>query len=199
MTPEAFEAAIRAIKKLPGIGHRSAERIALYLLVQKTDQLRELVDQLELASQSVSSCPYTGNLCESGGICPIYADSNRDKKTVCVVESVTDLLAMERAGSFRGTYHVLHGKLSPLKGVGPEVLHFESLSYRIREDAVEEIILAVSNDIEGEATCHYIQEHILGDTQVKVSRIGFGLPSGSGVQFADPATLQSALEARRAY
>jgi recombination protein RecR len=115
-----------------------------------------------------------------------------------VVEQVPDLVAMERAASFRGSYHVLHGKLSPIHGVGPEQLNLDSLFERIPRDGVTELILALSNDVEGEATCHYLSEQLAGKV-AKLSRIGFGLPSGGGVLYADSTTLKSALEARRDY
>jgi len=118
---------------------------------------------------------------------------------VCVVEHVPDLSAIERSGSYRGVYHVLHGKLSPIGGVGPEDLNFAPLLQRIAEGEVTELILALSNDVEGEATCHYLTEQLPKDGQVKVSRIGFGLPSGGGVLYADAVTLKSALEGRRNY
>jgi recombination protein RecR len=113
------------------------------------------------------------------------------------VEQVTDLLALEKSGAWRGRYHVLYGKLSPIQGVGEADLNMRTLRARIEGGQVKELILALSNDIEGEATCHYIQQEIAGGRQVNVSRIGFGLPSGGGINFADPTTLRSAIEGRR--
>lgn len=186
------------LKQLPGLGYRSAERIALNLLVEKPERLPELVDALQAAAKSVRRCPLTGNLTEAEH-CAIYDNPQRDRTLVCIVEHVTDVIAMERAGAFRGTYHVLHGKLSPIQGVGPDQLNFNPLVERINRDGITEMILALSNDMEGEATCHYIQEEIVGNKEVQVSRIGFGLPSGGGLSFADSATLKSALEGRRQY
>lgn len=197
MTP-AYDNALKLLKKLPGLGHRSAERIALHLLVEKPETLAPLVETLNTAAKTIKRCPVTGNMCE-GDTCDIYADPQRDRTLVCVVEHVPDLLAIERSGTFRGTYHVLHGKLSPIQGVRPEDLNFQSLSKRLKDDGVSEVILALSNDIEGEATCHYIQEVIVGKQNVSTSRIGFGLPSGSGITYADAATLKSALDSRRNY
>lgn len=194
----AYEQALKQLKKLPGLGHRSAERIALHLLVEKPPALDALVASLHLAAQTIHRCPVTGNMCE-GELCAIYANPQRERSVVCVVEQVPDLLALERSGVFRGTYHVLHGKLSPLQGIKPEHLNFSSLKKRIATDGVRELILALSNDIEGEATCHYIQECLLEGEAVEVTRIGFGLPSGGGVTYADAATLRSALEGRRVY
>lgn len=197
MTP-AYEQAVKQLKKLPGLGHRSAERIALHLLVEKPAHLPELLSALRHAAETLNRCPETGNLCE-GEQCAIYADPRRDRAQVCVVEHIPDLLAIERAGVFRGTYHVLHGKLSPLQGVRPEDLNLEALRNRIQRGEARELILALSNDIEGEATCHYIQETLVKGHAVSVSRIAFGLPSGSGLTFADSATLRSALDGRRSY
>jgi len=194
----AFEKLQKHLRQLPGLGYRSAERIALHLLVEKPARLRELVTALEEAARAVRRCMRCGNLAE-GGLCEICADEKRDRAVVCVVEHVPDLVAIERSGAFRGTYHVLHGKLSPLHGVGPEDLNLESLRARVAAGEASELILALSNDVEGEATCHYLTEHLPQGREVRVTRIGFGLPSGGGVLYADSVTLKSALEARRAY
>jgi len=150
-------------------------------------------------------------------VCAICADERRDRSLVCVVEHVPDLVAMERSGAHRGVYHVLHGKLSPISGVGPEQLNFAALFDRVKSGEARELILALSNDVEGEATCHYITQHLAGAAGggseggenggksgencagVKTTRIGFGLPSGAGVLYADSVTLKSALEGRREY
>jgi recombination protein RecR len=118
---------------------------------------------------------------------------------ICVVEHVPDLIAIERSAAWKGQYHVLHGKLSPIHGIGPEQLNLESLRKRIEVGEVQEFVLALSNDIEGQATCHYIQEEVIADRSIKVTRIGFGLPSGGGVTYADSVTLRSALDGRREY
>lgn len=202
MTP-AFEKLQKHLKQLPGLGYRSSERIALHLLVEKPDRLPALVAALEEAARSVRRCTRCGNLAE-GDLCAICGDERRDHAVVCVVEQVPDLVAIERSGAYRGTYHVLHGKLSPIHGVGPEELNLAALFARVEAGEVTEIILALSNDVEGEATCHYLTERLekaalAKGTGVKVSRIGFGLPSGGGVLYADSVTLKSALDGRRAY
>jgi recombination protein RecR len=197
MTP-AFERLQKHLKQLPGLGFRSSERIALHLLVEKPGRLPELVRALEEAAAAVRRCPRCGNLAE-GGECAICADERREPSVVCVVEHVPDLVAIERSGAFRGRYHVLHGKLSPMHGVRPEDLNLAALHARIEAGEVEELILALPNDVEGEATCHYITEHLPAARPVKTSRIGFGLPSGGGVLYADAVTLKSALEGRRGY
>lgn len=197
MTP-AYEQLLQQLKRLPGLGYRSAERIALELLVEKPESMPELIGVLEQAAKQVRRCEICGNISE-GPACSICADPRRQTGSVCVVEHVPDLVAMERSAAWAGRYHVLHGKLSPIHGVGPGDLNLESLARRLDEEGLEEIVLALSNDIEGQATCHYIQEEIVGKRPVRVTRIGFGLPSGGGVTFADSLTLKSALEGRRAY
>jgi recombination protein RecR len=197
MTP-AFERLQQQLKQLPGVGFRSAERMALHLLVGKPGALPILVNALEEAARSVRRCARCGNLAESEA-CAICADERRDQRVVCVVENVPDLVALERSGAYRGVYHVLHGKLSPIHGVGPGDLNFASLLGRAQAGEVKELILALSNDVEGEATCHYLTEHLPADAEIQVTRIGFGLPSGGGVLYADSVTLKSALDARREY
>jgi recombination protein RecR len=194
----AFEKLQQALRKLPGIGYRSSERIALHLLIGKPDQLESLVEALGEASRSIRRCSLCGNLSEDT-LCSICADPKRDHRSVCVIENVPDLVAIERSGSWRAVYHVLHGKLSPLHGVGPDDLNIASLVARIESGEVDELVLALSNDVEGEATCHYIQEHLPAGRSIRVTRIGFGIPSGGGVLYADSVTLKSALEGRRAF
>jgi recombination protein RecR len=194
----AFEKLQQALRKLPGVGYRSSERIALHLLIGKPEQLKSLVDALGEASSAIHRCSRCGNLSEDA-LCTVCADPRRDHRSVCVVENVPDLVAIERSGSWRSTYHVLHGKLSPLHGVGPDDLNIAGLLSRIESGEVDELVLALSNDVEGEATCHYIQEHLPTGRSVRVTRIGFGIPSGGGVLYADSVTLKSALEGRRAF
>jgi len=197
VTPR-FEELLRQLKKLPGLGHRSAERIALHLLVEKPETLDELVQTIKDTGLSVRSCITCGNLTESD-VCTICADSEREKSRICLVERVPDLFAIERSGAYRGLYHVLQGKLSPIRGIGPDSLNLSGLAFRLDKEEVKEVILAIANDLEGEATCHYIVDQIIGDRELLVSRIGFGIPSGAGVTFADETTLRSALEARRGF
>ena len=197
MTP-AFEKLQKHLKQLPGLGFRSSERIALHLLVEKPARLPALVTALEEAARAVKRCERCGNLAEAE-LCEICADEKRDRAIVCVVEHVPDLVALERSAAYRGTYHVLHGKLSPIHGVGPDDLNLAALRTRLASGEVAELILALPNDVEGEATCHYLTEHLPADHPVKVTRIGFGLPSGGGVLYADSTTLKSALDGRRAY
>jgi recombination protein RecR len=194
----AFEKLQQALRKLPGVGYRSSERIALHLLIGKPEQLESLVAALGDASRSIRRCSLCGNLSEDT-LCSICADPKRDHRSVCVIENVPDLVAIERSGSWRAVYHVLHGKLSPLHGVGPDDLNIASLLVRIESGEVDELVLALSNDVEGEATCHFIQEHLPPGREIRVTRIGFGIPSGGGVLYADSITLKSALEGRRVF
>ena len=195
MTP-GYDQLVRALKSLPGLGYRSAERIALHLLVEKKDKLDQMIEHLKCAGKSIGPCEKCGNLSEDG-TCSICKDADRDSDTVCLVERVPDLFAIERSSAYRGMYHVLQGKLSPLRGVGPEQLNFDSLKSKLSGGGISELILALGNDMESEATCNYIQDVIVGTQKIKVSRIGFGLPSGGGVTFADEMTLRNALESRR--
>ena len=197
MTP-AFENLLKALKPLPGLGARSAEKIALHLLVEKPARLPKLITALQEAGEEIRRCAQCGNLAEHEA-CNICADDSRNQDSICVVEQVPDLVAFERSGTYRGLYHVLHGKLSPVNGVGPEDINLALLAKRTQVKQPSEIILALSNDIEGEATCHFIQQHTLADSSATISRIGFGIPSGSGVTYADPTTLRSALDARTSY
>lgn len=197
MTP-AFEKLQKQLKQMPGVGYRSAERIALHLLVEKPAKLPLLVAALQEAAGSVRRCVRCGNLAE-GEECAVCADTRRERSLVCVVEHVPDLVAIERSGAHKGVYHVLHGKLSPISNVGPEDLNLAPLLEQMSRGEIRELILALSNDVEGEATCHFITERLPEGGQVKVTRIGFGLPSGGGVLYADAITLKSALEGRRDY
>lgn len=196
MTP-ALENLQKQLKQLPGIGYRSAERIALFLLVDRPARLPELVQALETAARSVRRCSACGNLSEEE-LCPICRDGKRLGSQLCVVENVPDLAAIERSGAYRGRYHVLHGKLSPIRDISPDDLNFAPLLARLAKGEVTELILALANDVEGEATCHYLTER-LPASGVQVTRIGFGLPSGGGILYADSVTLKSALEGRRNY
>lgn len=197
MTP-LFEKLQKQLKQLPGLGYRSAERIALHLLIEKDNLVEPLIKALQEASTKIHLCKFCGNLTEREA-CSICLDPKRIPNILCIVKSITDLYAIERTSSFMGFYHVLQGTLSPLKGVNPEDLNLLSLQSRINSGQVEEIILALDNDIEGEATCYYIQEVLIGSLPIKVSRIGFGLPSGAGIEYADSATLRSALDSRKSF
>lgn len=196
MTP-SFDKVRQLLKLLPGLGHRSAERLALYLLVERPTKLAPVLEALQAAASAVRRCARCGSLAEAEH-CPVCLDQRRDPASICVVELVPDLMAIERSAAYRGTYHVLHGRLSPINGVGPEQLNLATFEQRLKDEPIAEVVLALGNDIEGEATCHYIGELVHAALpNARISRIGFGLPSGSGLTFADTATLRSALEGRR--
>jgi len=197
VTP-SFERLHKHLKQLPGLGHRSAERIALHLLVRSHEFVDSFINALQEASQSVRLCNACGNLTEDS-LCSICLDPKRNHSIICILAQVPELYAIEKTGSFNGSYHILHGILSPLKGIGPDLLNLKSLKTRLDSGEIEEIILALGNDVEGEATCYYIQEMLIAHLPIKVSRIGFGLPSGSAVEYADCATLKSALEGRKIF
>ena len=193
---EPYERLVQSLKSLPGLGYRSAEKIALYLLVEKPERAKELTQSITLADEVLGPCRICGNLTDADE-CKICSSDERESNRLCVVESVTDLFAMEKAGVFHGKYHILMGKLSPVKGIGSDQLNISSLIKRIEEGEIEEVILALSNDMEGEATCHYLKNEVLKDENLKVTRIGFGLPSGGGITYADENTLQNALQSRK--
>ncbi|MEM0965289.1 MAG: recombination mediator RecR [Verrucomicrobiota bacterium] len=196
----SFDNLVAALKKLPGLGKRSAERIAIDLLVGKRESLDNLTRALTVAGQEITLCPECGNLSESGRVCSLCEDPNRNRESLCIVEKIQDLVAMEEAGTWRGLYHVLHGKLSPLQNRGPEDVNLSGLKDRISRLGTKEIVFALSNDIEGEATCHYILESVLPPNHgIAITRIGFGLPSGGDLTYADSVTLRSAMDSRREF
>ena len=195
---EPYERLVQSLKSLPGLGYRSAEKIALYLLVEKPERAKELTQCITLADEVLGPCRICGNLTDADE-CKICSSDERESNRLCVVESVTDLFAMEKAGVFHGKYHILMGKLSPVRGIGSDQLNISSLIKRIDEGEIEEVILALSNDMEGEATCHYLKNEVLKDDNLKVTRIGFGLPSGGGITYADENTLQNALQSRKTF
>lgn len=186
-----------ALAQLPGIGPKSAERLTHYLLGADRQQVLGLAEALRAIKESIRQCRQCHNLTE-GELCAICADPKRDPAVVCVVESPRDLAALERAGSYRGLYHVLHGRLAPLDGVGPEQLTVDSLLRRLRQGTVQEVIMATNPTLEGDGTALYIS-NLLAETGVKVTRLARGLPSGSVLEFANNQMLADALEGRRSF
>jgi recombination protein RecR len=193
--PESLQTLIAALGKLPGVGPRSAERIALHLVQSPTELSANLAEALTHARSTIQFCTQCGGLTERQP-CAICSDTRRDPTLLCVVEKAVDILAIEKAGSFRGQFHVLGGKLSPLNGVGPEDLRIAQLGQRIPQQHVKEIILALPSDVEGDATSHYLAK-TLANSGIRISRIAQGLPAGSGLDYADELTLSRALEGRR--
>ncbi len=193
--PEPLAALVAELNRLPGIGPRSAERLALHLIQADTAVARRLADVLVTSRDKIIECDQCGGLAEKSP-CSICANPARDERTVCVVERAVDILNVEKSGAFRGRYHVLGGKISPMNGVGPEELRVSQLELRLASGAVDEVIIALGTDVEGDATSHYLAKR-LGAHDVKVSRIAHGLPAGSGLEFADELTLSQALKGRR--
>ncbi len=193
--PEPISALIAALSKLPGIGPRSAERLALHLVQSETGAVRQLADALVHARERIQFCSVCGALTEQIP-CSICADPRRDASLVCVVERAVDILSVEKANTYRGKFHVLGGKLSPLNGVEPEDLRITELERRLTTEPVQEIVIALATDVEGDATSFYLAKR-LAAKGVKVTRIAHGLPAGSGLEFADELTLSRALEGRR--
>ena len=186
---------VAARGRLPGIGPRSAERLALHLVQGDADAVRQLAAVLVDARERVANCARCGALTEHQP-CPVCADDRRDASQLCVVERALDVLSLEKSGTFKGRYHVLGGKLSPLNGIGPEDLRIAELEIRLADETVREVILALGSDVEGDATSHYLARR-LASRGVRVSRLAQGLPAGSGLEFADELTLSRALEGRR--
>jgi recombination protein RecR len=185
---------IAALSKLPGIGPRTAERLALHLVQGRPETVRELAQALVSGRERTLICANCGALTEQQP-CPLCSDAARDASLVCVVERPVDVLLIEKAGTYRGRFHVLGGKLSPLNGIEPEDLRIAELEARLAQEPIQEVILALPTDVEGDATSHYLAQRLAG-RPVRVSRLARGLPAGSTLEFADEVTLARALEGR---
>jgi recombination protein RecR len=193
--PDPILELLAALNKLPGIGPRSAERLALYLVQADPDRVKQLAQALVQARERIRPCPTCGALTEQTP-CSICADPRRDASLVCVVEKPVDILSIEKARSYWGKFHVLGGRISPLDGVEPEDLRIADLERRLAQEPIKEVILALGTDVEGDATSVYLAQRLMG-RGVKVTRLAHGLPAGSGLEFADELTLSRALEGRR--
>ena len=186
---------IESFQVLPGVGPKSAQRMALHLLQHNRPGAGQLAATLAQAIDEVGQCGHCRTLCETE-ICPLCGDARRSDEQLCIVESPADILAIEQAGGFRGRFFVLHGHLSPLDGVGPEELGMGLLEERVRQLQPREVILATNPTVEGEATAHYICD-MLGDAVAEVSRIAHGVPLGGELEYIDGGTLVHALQGRR--
>jgi recombination protein RecR len=194
--PPALAELIEALGSLPGVGPRTAERYAYYLLRHDSDKSSRLADKLTNLHQQIDYCQKTFALVKKGQkLSDLYTNPSRDKQIVAVVAEPFDLVALEKTGLFKGTYHVLGGLVSPIDGVGPEQLHIAELIKRLDEDKVKELILATSASVEGESTALYIQQQV-GQRDIKISRLARGLPIGVDLEYADQITLGRALEGR---
>ncbi len=202
---------IEAFERLPGIGPKTAARLTFYLLHVPQEELSEFASALEKLKKETVLCSICFNVAESDP-CPICGDQTRDKSQICVVEQPLDVLALERAGNFKGVYHVLHGAISPLENIGPDELYIKQLLTRLRQGSGEakEIILATNPNMEGEATALYLKKEIekletarlparQGNWKLEITRLGQGLPTGADLEYADEVTLSRAIEGRREY
>lgn len=190
-----IETLIRLFSRLPGFGTRSARRTVLYLIKRRESQLIPLEKAIQDVIDTVQICPICGNL-DSQSPCAVCADSRRDDSTICVVQDVADLWAIDRSGAFKGRYHVLGGLLSAIDGTGPEELHLPALERRIRENNTAELILALPATVDGQTTAHYIAERFR-DLPLKISSLAQGIPVGGELDYLDDGTIQTALRARR--
>ena len=185
------------LSKLPGIGPKTAERLTHYLLAADREVVLALAEALRAVKEEVRQCRQCFNLTEND-LCNLCGDARRDPSLVCVVEQPRDLAALERAGNYRGLYHVLHGRLAPLDNVGPEQLTIEALLQRVRRGGVQEVIMATNPTLEGDGTALYLS-NLLAPTGVRITRLARGVPSGSVLEFANSQMLADALEGRRAF
>lgn len=194
--PAALERLSEQFGKLPGIGSKTAQRLAFHVLSMPQEDAESFADAILAARRSVKTCPVCQNLTDQD-LCPVCRDSQRDRSTICVVAEPRDLIALERAREYQGVYHVLHGVISPLNHVGPDDIKVRELLRRVAEGGVREVIMATNPDTEGEATAMYISR-LLRPMEVKVTRLAYGVPVGSQLEYADEVTLLRALEGRQA-
>jgi recombination protein RecR len=193
--PEPITSLVAALNRLPGIGPRSAERIALHMVQSDRADAKQLADAILRARERIQFCANCGALTEISP-CDICSDTRREASVVCVVEQPVDILSIEKSGTFRGKYHVLGGKISPLDGIEPDDLRISELEKRLTTEPIKEIVIALGTDVEGDATGFYLAKR-LTRSGLKLTRIAHGLPAGTGLEFADELTLSRALEGRR--
>jgi len=201
LLPSALTQAIEEIGRLPGVGERTAERYAYFLLRADKNLSDKLASAISKLHSGVKSCPVTFALIDADEqVSSLYSDSGRDKTTIAVVEEPLDIVSLERTGQFHGTYHVLGGAISPIDGVGPEQLHIPELIERIKKDDVQEIIIATNASVEGESTAIFLQRHIIdAGLDIKITRLARGIPVGVDLEYASQITLTHALDGRRAF
>lgn len=193
--PTALEKLVEQFARLPGIGGKSAQRLAFHVLSLSDEDAKEFADAILDAKRTVTCCPVCRNLTD-GGVCSICASNKRDASVICVVADPRDVVAIERSREFSGRYHVLHGVISPMNHVGPDDLEIKSLVERVSKGGIEEVIMATNPDTEGEATAMYVAR-LLRPFGVRVTRLAYGIPVGGHLEFADDATLMRALEGRQ--
>ena len=194
--PKPLNKLINELSKLPGIGGKTAQRLAFHILALEESEATALANSIVNAKRSLHYCSVCGNLTDTDP-CEICSDESRDRTKVCVVETPQDVIAMERIREFKGLYHVLHGAISPVEGIGPNDINLKSLITRLQQhDEIDEIIVATNPNIEGEATAMYIAR-LLKPSGIKVTRIAHGIPVGGDLEYADEVTLLKAMEGRR--
>ena len=194
--PPALEKLVEQFARLPGVGRKSAQRLAFFVLALPEEEAKAFADAIVEAKRTVKCCPVCQNLTQGDGPCAICQSPKRDRSTVCVVADPKDVIALERAREYNGLYHVLHGVISPMNHVGPDDLHISSLVSRVAGGEVGEVIMATNPDTEGEATAMYLSR-LLKPFGVKITRLAYGIPVGSHLEYADDATLMRAMEGRR--
>lgn len=197
-TIPSLDKLIEQFEKLPGIGRKSAQRMAFFMLSQPYDKAQEFANAVVTAHRSIRRCSVCCNLSETE-VCPICSDVKRDNSLLCIVESPRDVMSFERAQEYRGLYHVLHGLISPLDNIGPDALCLKELVARLDKGEIKEAILATGATTEGEATAIYIANKILKPRGIKVSRLSYGIPIGSNLEYADEMTLCRALKDRNEF
>ena len=185
---------IKHFERLPGIGYKSAERLAYHILSLSNEEVKKFSDAVLEAHEKIHTCKICCNLTDQE-ICPICSNEARNHSLICVVENPRDVIAMERTHEYNGTYHVLHGVISPLNGIGPDQLHIKELLGRVNKGSVQEVIMATNPTVEGEATAMYLSR-LLKPLGVKVTRLAYGIPVGGDLEYADEVTLSRALEGR---
>ncbi len=191
----SIEKLIESFEKLPSIGHKTAVRLAFHMLDMNDEEIKEFTKSITDAKQKLKYCSTCFNISDTDP-CPICSDTKRDSSTICVVEDVRDIMAMERTNEYRGVYHVLHGTISPMNGIGPDEIKIKELINRLRDDKVKEVIIATNPRVEGEATAVYLSK-LIKAFDVKVTRIAHGIPVGGDLEYTDEITLMKAMEGRR--
>ncbi len=191
----SIEKLIESFEKLPSIGHKTAIRLAFHMLDMSTEETDEFISSIKEAKQKLKYCSTCFNIADTDP-CPICSNPKRDQSTICVVEDVRDIMAMERTHEYKGVYHVLHGTISPMNGIGPDEIKIKELLDRIRDNEIKEVIIATNPRVEGEATSIYISK-LIKAFNIKVTRIAHGIPVGGDLEYTDEITLMKAMEGRR--
>lgn len=191
----SIERLIESFEKLPSIGHKTAIRLAFHMLDMSSEEIEEFTKSITDAKQKLKFCSICFNISDTDP-CPICNDSKRDQSTICVVEDVRDIMAMERTHEYKGVYHVLHGTISPMNGIGPDDIKIKELLNRVRDSEIKEVIIATNPRVEGEATSIYLAK-LLKAFDIKVTRIAHGIPVGGDLEYTDEVTLMKAMEGRR--